>query len=74
MLMGVIMASISVLYRIPAPYVDGEFVEVYGEPEMGWYEWRIVVGSRVLRDSRDRGYGAAEVALRDGLIAVTEDL
>lgn len=59
----------TVLYSIPSPY-DGRFrVEVYGEPDMGWYEWRMVgADGRTQRDSKDRGYGSPEIALRDALV------
>jgi hypothetical protein len=51
-------------------------VEVYGDLEGGWYEWRIVDGDRVMQDTgnegdafcRGRQYGQAEIALRDALI------
>jgi hypothetical protein len=64
-----------VIYRVPAPFSAQDFVEVYGDPEMAWYEWRVVSGGavpRVLRDSKDAGYGVAECALRDALIEVTQ--
>jgi len=60
------------LYCIP---VLNLVVEVYGEPENAWYEWRVLDdtnGRRVLHDSKNQGYGMAAVALRDGLIFATE--
>lgn len=59
------------IYSIPHPYTDRQ-IEVYGEPEMGWYEWRFIVDGRVEIDSRDAGYGIPEIALRDALIEATK--
>lgn len=64
-----------VLYSIPVPYSMGdEVVEVYVDPDMGWYEWRVVRGSRVLHDSKNLGYGNCGIAMRDALIEVTKGL
>lgn len=61
------------LYKIPAPYSMGDtMIEVYGDGEMGWYEWRVIEGGKVLRDTKDQGYGSPEIALRDALIAMSE--
>ncbi len=61
------------IYSIPAPYTVGGLIEVYGEPENGWYEWRIIDGGRTVRDTGAEGrqYGNAEIALRDALIDQT---
>lgn len=65
------------IYEIPAPDSLDEKIEIYGEPEMGWYEWRIIDGGgRTVRDtSSERGggrqYGQAEIALRDALMFAT---
>lgn len=62
-----------ILYSIPAPYsMGGTMIEVYGAPENGWYEWRVIEGGKVLRDTKDQGYGSPEIALRDALIAMSE--
>jgi hypothetical protein len=37
------------IYTIPAPDSLGAQIEVYGEPENAWYEWRIIDGGRVVR-------------------------
>lgn len=63
--------TIEVIYRIDRPF-DGGVIEVYGEPDMGWYEWRIVSRGEVIADSGKRGsygqqYGSPAVALRDAL-------
>lgn len=63
------------IYTIPTPDFDGR-IEVYGEPEMCWYEWRVIEGDLVIRDTADglfggRQYGSAEYALRDALIFAT---
>ncbi|MDE1999802.1 MAG: hypothetical protein KGI52_12865 [Burkholderiales bacterium] len=61
------------IYRIPAPYSQGETqIVVYGEPDMGWYEWRVETIGKVMRDTKDKGYGCAEIALRDALVATSE--
>ncbi|MGP1681983.1 MAG: hypothetical protein ACTS8S_06635 [Giesbergeria sp.] len=61
------------LYKIPAPYSMGDtMIEVYGEPDMAAYEWRVIEAGKVLRDTKDQGYGSAEIALRDALIAMSE--
>ncbi|NPT42130.1 hypothetical protein GNZ12_12540 [Paraburkholderia sp. 1N] len=55
------------LYRVPVPYGE-DTIEVYGEMDMGWYEWRVVTPTGVTRrDTKNRGYGCAEIALRDAL-------
>lgn len=74
---GEAASSTRVLHRIDRPWSPG-VIEVYGEPDMGWYEWRIVQGGTVLHDSGRHGsygmqYGAAGIALRDALIHDTED-
>lgn len=61
------------LYKIPAPYSMGDaMIEVYGDPENAWYEWRVIEGGKVQRDTKDQGYGSPEIALRDALIAMSE--
>ncbi len=61
------------LYKIPVPYSMGDaMIEVYGEPENAWYEWRVIEGGKVQRDTKDQGYGSPEIALRDALIAMSE--
>jgi len=67
------------IYSIPAPNSLGAFIQVYGDPENGWYEWRIIDGGRTVRDTGTEGHGAllgrqygqAEIALRDALIDQT---
>lgn len=63
----------TIVYKIPTPYGMGERdrIEVYGEADMGSYEWRVVVDGRVTRDTKTEGYGCAEIALRDALIATS---
>lgn len=62
-------------HRIERPYASG-VIEVYREPEMGWYEWRIMDGGTSLHDtgtlSNEDGtvgckYGSPGIALRDAL-------
>lgn len=67
--------STTVLYRVPTPYSMGDAtIEVYGDPENGWYEWRVVdAGGKTLQDSKCQGYGSAEIALRDALIETSKE-
>lgn len=46
----------------------GVFVAVVGDPDNACYEWTIERGGQVLAHS-NVGYGGADIALRDGLIA-----
>jgi len=65
-----------IIYTIPSPGSLSAVIEVYGEPENGWYEWRILDGGRTVQDTgtegpsafRGRQYGQAEIALRDALM------
>lgn len=66
--------STTTIYKIPAPYsMDGGFIEVWGDTDMGWYEWRWSDGQRIVKESDAQQYGNAEIALRDALIAASED-
>ena len=66
------------IYTVPAPDSLSAQIEVYGEPENAWYEWRIIDGGRTVRDTGTEGrsacacqgrqYGQAEIALRDALM------
>lgn len=61
------------IHSIPVPFSMGDaMIEVYGEPDMGAYEWRVVASGKVERDTKNQGYGNAEIALRDALIAMSE--
>lgn len=58
-----------ILYRVRVPYSE-DMIEVYGEPDWAAYEWRIVnPAGLTIRDTKSDGYGSAEIALRDALIA-----
>lgn len=60
---------IQTIYKIPAPDAILHVIEVYGDPDMAWYEWRIIdAQGRPIIDTRTRQYGCAELALRDALI------
>ncbi|MAS53780.1 MAG: hypothetical protein CMJ44_03975 [Pimelobacter sp.] len=69
----------TVIYRIAHPYTTGAQIEVYGETDMGWYEWRVIESGAVRRDTgrensgQGMGYGIPEIALRDALIEETRD-
>ncbi len=70
---------IKTLYRLPAPDSRTAEIEVYGEPENAWYEWRIIDDGRTVRDTGNEGhaafhgrqYGQAEIALRDALMVAS---
>lgn len=64
--------TVRTFYTVPDPYSSTRTIEVYGDGEMGWYEWRIVEHGKTLQDTKERGYGSPEFALRDALIAVSE--
>lgn len=67
---------IKTIYAVPAPDSLGAQIEVYGDPENAWYEWRILDAGRRVRDTGKEGlgafqgrqYGQAEIALRDALM------
>lgn len=71
---------IKTIYRIPSPSSFSAVIEVYGEPENAWYEWRIIDGGRTVNDTGTEGhsafqgrqYGQAEIALRDALMAASD--
>jgi len=64
------------IYTIPAPDSMSAIIEVYGDPDNAWYEWRILDGGRTVQDTGKEGhsafqgrqYGQAEIALRDALM------
>ena len=61
------------IYSLPHPYnVDGA-IEVYGDPDNAWYEWRVLGKYGVQAQSKNAQYGIPEIALRDALIAATAD-
>jgi hypothetical protein len=67
------------IYTLPAPDSMSATIEVYGDPDNAWYEWRILDGGRTVQDTgteghgafRGRQYGQAEIALRDALMAAS---
>ncbi len=63
-----------IIYTVSVPYGKNATIEVYGEPDMGWYEWRIRETGHIKRDTGAAGgqqYGQAEIALRDALMSCT---
>ncbi len=66
--------STEVIYRVDQPFSEG-VIEVYGEADMGWYEWRVIENGKTLHDTgRADGYGgmgmqygSPGIALRDAL-------
>lgn len=54
-------------YNIQQPYTEGRII-VYGERDMGWYDYVIVDSSGLTESRTDKGYGSPEIALRDALI------
>ncbi len=74
------MDTTTLIHRVAVPYSMGDrMIEVYGDPEMGWYEWRVLDGQRTEKDtgtegigkSRGRMYGSPEIALRDALMVTS---
>ena len=71
--------TIKTIYTVPSPDSFGAMIEVYGDPENAWYEWRIMDGERIVRDTGSEGnsafqgrqYGQAEIALRDALMCAS---
>ena len=58
-------------YRIETGMQNDPTIEVYGDGENGWYEWRLTwPDNRVPVETDDAGYGSPEVALRDALCFV----
>ncbi|HBO7987867.1 hypothetical protein [Pseudomonas aeruginosa] len=53
------------LYRFELDRIHA--IEVYGRPEMAWYEWRGLMSGEQVAGSEDAGYGDPLVALRDAL-------
>lgn len=51
----------------------GDVLVIRGEPDMASYEWVLIKGGEVARNSDD-GYGWALAALRDGLAWYTGGL
>lgn len=67
--------SIETLHKINSPYSMSQYIEVYGDPEMAWYEWRITNDEgQVFQDTgtehnhQGRLYGNPGIALRDALM------
>ena len=70
--------SISFIYSVPAPYDAGHVIQVFGETDMGSYDWRVVnsllvpgAAGYVVRYVGLQGYGVPEIALRDALVAMS---
>lgn len=59
------------VYTIPAPY-SNHVIEVYGDPENGWYEWRVPGTDYDTGRGSGRGYGIPEIALRDALMVLSD--
>lgn len=60
------------IHNIPKPYTFGRVI-VYGDPEMGWYDYVITDSSGCTESRSNMQYGSAEIALRDALIEATRD-
>jgi len=59
-----------VFYNTGQPYTNGRAI-VYGDSDMGWYEY-VLIDSEGLAETRSNlGYGSPEVALRDALTAAS---
>lgn len=69
----------TIIYTVNHPFITEGRIEVYGEADMGWYEWRIIDKGAVSHDTaregngQGLGYGSPEIALRDALVVATDD-
>jgi hypothetical protein len=59
-----------VFYRVPFPGREGWTVEVYGDKEEKWYEYRVMCRGTIVDDTFVQ-FKNAEIALRDALVSVT---
>lgn len=59
------------LYNICQPYSNGRCI-VYGEPEMGWYDYVLIDSQGFVESRSNLQYGSAEIALRDALVKASE--
>lgn len=59
------------VYNIMQPYSNGRVI-VYGEPDMGWYDYVLVDSAGLVEHRTDDCYGIPEIALRDALIRASE--
>lgn len=50
--------------------MDKSCYGVFGDADMGWYEWLIWIGGKL--EISDCAYGSTDVALRDVLARLTE--
>lgn len=64
--------AIKEIYSLPHPYNPDGAIEVYGDSDNGWYEWRVLGKYGVQAKSHNAMYGVPEIALRDALIAASE--
>lgn len=55
------------IYNIAQPYTNGRVI-VYGEWEMGWFDFVLIDSSGCTESRSNKQYGSAEIALRDALI------
>lgn len=64
---------ITEFYRVNQPWSAGGLLIVFGDGEMGWYDWMAInAAGKLLHRTADQ-YGSPEVALRDALIWATSD-
>lgn len=57
--------------RLEVVETFGHILEVFGEPDMGWYGWRLYKADsgQVVADDQEACYSAKHVAMREGLNA-----
>lgn len=55
------------IYTMPASDALGAMIEVYGDPENAWYEWRIIDGGRAMRTPQQMT-SEQQIGLRQKLI------
>lgn len=58
-------------YNIAQPYTNGRVI-VYGDWEMGWYDYVLIDSAGLTETRTNVQYGSAEIALRDALIKASE--
>lgn len=59
------------MYNIAHPYTNGRVI-VYGERDMGWYDFVLIDSSGCTESRSNKQYGSPEIALRDALIKASE--
>lgn len=59
-------------YNIQQPYSLGRVI-VYGDGEMGWYDYVLIDSQGLVEHRTNDCYGSPEIALRDALIKASKN-